>query len=160
MLVATGDLAKHEIQSLVLCSTCLHFINEMGKKNAELSNAIKSNFKWIIQMRCMCAKSLQSCPTLLRLYGLQPTSLLSLRDFLGKHTEVHCHTLFQGIFPTYWSDRTHVSYVSPIFQCIPYHQLHLGSPQRGYTMGYTSHWFPITIGKGKTGNNPYRRNRS
>ena len=136
---------KYSLWSCVL----LAFISLMKweKKNAELSNAIKSNFKWIIQMRCMRAKSLQSCPTLLRLYGLQPTSLLSLRDFLGKHTEVRCHALLQGIFPTYWSDRTHVSYVSPIFQCIPYHQLHLGSPQRGFTMG--NQWLRLPLEKAK-----------
>ena len=33
-------------------------------------------------------------------YGLSPTKLLCLWDSPGKNTEVGCHTLLQGIFPT------------------------------------------------------------
>ena len=41
-----------------------------------------------------------SFPTLLRPYGLQPTRLLCLWDFLGKNTGVGCHFHRQGIFLT------------------------------------------------------------
>ena len=39
---------------------------------------------------CVCAKSLQSCPTLWNCPW----------DSLGKDTRVGCHALLQGIFPT------------------------------------------------------------
>ena len=40
---------------------------------------------------CMHARSLQSCPTLLRPHGLQPTRRLHPWDFPGKSTGVGCH---------------------------------------------------------------------
>ena len=48
---------------------------------------------------CVCAKSLQLCPTLCP-HGLQPSRLLCLRDFPGKNTGMGCCALLQGIFPT------------------------------------------------------------
>ena len=45
---------------------------------------------------CMCARS---CPTP-RPHGLQPARLLCPWDSPGKNTEVGCHSLLQGIFPT------------------------------------------------------------
>ena len=48
----------------------------------------------------MCAKSLQSCPTLC---GPMDCSLLDPSvhgDSSGNNTKVSCHALFQGIFPT------------------------------------------------------------
>ena len=36
----------------------------------------------------------------LRLHGLQPARLPYPWNFSGEHTEVGCHFLFQGIFPT------------------------------------------------------------
>ena len=36
----------------------------------------------------------------LRPHGLYPFRLLSLQDFPGKNTEIGCHFLLQGIFPT------------------------------------------------------------
>ena len=50
---------------------------------------------------CLVAKS---CPTLQRLHGLQPTSLLSPLDFPGKNTGVGCHFLLQGILLTQGSN--------------------------------------------------------
>ena len=55
-----------------------------------------NNYAW------MCAKSLQSCPTL-RPYGLKPARLLCPWDSPGKNT-VDCHTHFQGIFLTQGSN--------------------------------------------------------
>ena len=57
---------------------------------------------------CMPAKSLQSGLTL-RPYGLKPTSLLCPWNFPGKTTEVGCHFLFQGIFPTQGSNPCRLS---------------------------------------------------
>ena len=48
---------------------------------------------------CVCAKSLQSCPTL-RPYGLYPARFLCPWDYPGKDTGMDCHVLLQGIFPT------------------------------------------------------------
>ena len=45
----------------------------------------------------VCAKSLQSCPTLVQFYGLQLSRLLCPWDSLGKNTGVACHALLQGI---------------------------------------------------------------
>ena len=57
---------------------------------------------------CMPAKSLQSRPTL-RPSGLKPTRLLCPWNFPGKTTEVGCHFLLQGIFPTQGSNPRHLS---------------------------------------------------
>ena len=54
-------------------------------------------------MKCVCAKSLQSCPTLWS-YGLYPPSLLCPWDSPGKKTGVGCHALLQGTFPTQGSN--------------------------------------------------------
>ena len=54
-----------------------------------------------IKRACMHAKSLQLRPILCdSMYGLQPTGLLCPWDSPGKNTEVGCHALLQGIFPT------------------------------------------------------------
>ena len=58
----------------------------------------------MVPSECVHAKSLQSCPTLVRPYGLQPVRLLCPWDSPGKNTEVGCHTLLQGIFPTQGSN--------------------------------------------------------
>ena len=42
----------------------------------------------------------QSCQTLWEPNGLGPTRLLCPWDSPGKNTEVGCHALLQGIFPT------------------------------------------------------------
>ena len=47
---------------------------------------------------CVCAKSLQSRPTLVTLCTTGPR-LLCTRDSPGKNTGVGCHSLLQGIFP-------------------------------------------------------------
>ena len=48
----------------------------------------------------------------LQSYGLQPASLLSPYDSLGKNTAVHRHDLLQGMFPTQGSNEP-VSLKSP-----------------------------------------------
>ena len=55
--------------------------------------------RWLDQPACVCAKLLQSCPTLL-LYGLYPLRLLCSWDSPRKDTGVGYHALLQGIFPT------------------------------------------------------------
>ena len=66
---------------------------------------------WLGLPRCMCAKSLYSCPilrclvaqlcpTLLTPYGLQPARLLCPWDSPGKNTGAGCHAFLQEIFPT------------------------------------------------------------
>ena len=54
------------------------------------------------QLLTMCAKCLQSCPTLWP-YGLWPTKLLSPWDSPGKNTGVGCYSFLYGIVPTqFW----------------------------------------------------------
>ena len=48
---------------------------------------------------CWCLIT-ESCSALLGPQGLEPTRLLSPWDFPGKNTEVGCHSVLQGIFPT------------------------------------------------------------
>ena len=63
----------------------------------------------------VCAKLLQSCPTLCG--PMDCTSrLLCPQDFPGESSGVGCHALLQGIFLP--KDRTHVSYVSCIGRSI------------------------------------------
>ena len=49
----------------------------------------------------MCA---ESCPTLLRLHGLQPTRLLCAWDSPGKNLGADCRALLQEILPTQGSN--------------------------------------------------------
>ena len=49
---------------------------------------------------CLCAKSLQSCLTLLGPMDCSPPSSSVHGDSSGKNTGVGCHALFQGIFLT------------------------------------------------------------
>ena len=49
---------------------------------------------------CHCCLVAESCLTLWRLHGLQPTRLLCPQDFPDENTRVGCHFLFKGIFPT------------------------------------------------------------
>ena len=59
-------------------------------------------------------------------HGLQPARLLCPWDFPGKHTEVACHFLLQGIFPTQGSN----GHLLHLLHCreILYHLSHQGSP--------------------------------
>ena len=72
---------------------------------------------------CMLSSSVVS--NSLRPHRLQPTRLLCPWDFPGKNTEVGCHFLLQGIFPTQGSN-----------PCLLHWQVasiplrHLGSPGR------------------------------
>ena len=52
-----------------------------------------------IMYGCCCCLLAKSCPTLLRLHGLQPPRLPCPWDFPAKNTGVGCHFVLQGIFP-------------------------------------------------------------
>ena len=49
---------------------------------------------------CVCAKLLQSCPTLCKPMDSSPPGSSVQEDSPGKDTGVGCHALLQGIFPT------------------------------------------------------------
>ena len=52
------------------------------------------------------------------LHGPQPTQLLCPWDFLGKSTEVSCHFLLQGIFPTQgWNPCLHFCIGRQVLYC-------------------------------------------
>ena len=53
---------------------------------------------------CLCAKSLQSCPSLCYPADFSPPRSLCPWDCPGKNTGVGCHGLLQGIFPTQGSN--------------------------------------------------------
>ena len=55
---------------------------------------------WAIISIIMCAKLLQSCPTLCDSMGYSLPGSSVLGDSPGKNTGVGCQTLLQGIFPT------------------------------------------------------------
>ena len=52
----------------------------------------------------MCAKSLQSCPTLCDIMDCSPPGSSVPGDSPGKNTGMGCHALLQGIFPTQGSN--------------------------------------------------------
>ena len=65
-----------------------------------LINSLAADIRNQTQLLPQCnaaaaVKSLQSCPTLKRPHGLQPTRLLRLWDCPGKSTAVGCHCLLQ-----------------------------------------------------------------
>ena len=51
-------------------------------------------------MVCVCAKSLQLCPTLCEPVDCSLLGSSVHGDSPGKNTGVHCHALLWGIFPT------------------------------------------------------------
>ena len=51
-------------------------------------------------LRCVCAQSLQLCPTLCNTTDHSPPGYPVHGDSPGKNTAVGCHALLQGIFPT------------------------------------------------------------
>ena len=53
-----------------------------------------------VNMQDCCCLVTESCPTLWRPRGLQPTRLFCPWDFPGKNTGMGCHFLLQGIFST------------------------------------------------------------
>ena len=59
--------------------------------------------KDIDKCACMCAKSLQPCPTLCNPMDYSP-QLLCPWDSPGKNTGVSCHALLHGIIPTQGSN--------------------------------------------------------
>ena len=76
------------------------------------------NFLTFFKLCSVVSNSLQP-------HGLQPARFLCPQHFPVKNTELGCHFLLQGIFPT--RDRTCVSCASFIGRRILYHQCHLGS---------------------------------
>ena len=67
-----------------------------GKLCCPANNFISTVFLGSIYMRCVCAKLLQSCPTL-----CDPVErFFCPLDYPGKNDGVDCHSLLQGIFPT------------------------------------------------------------
>ena len=58
-------------------------------------------YYWVLQLSmCVCAKSLQSCPTLCSAMDSNPPGSAVYGDSPGKNTGVDCHALLQEIFPT------------------------------------------------------------
>ena len=55
---------------------------------------------FLIKNVCMCANSLQSCPTLCDTMDCSLPRLLCPWDSPGKNTGVCCHFRLHGIFPT------------------------------------------------------------
>ena len=65
------------------------------------------------QHACVCAKSLQSCPTLCNSLDCSPPGSSVHGDSPGKNTEVGCHALLQKIFLTQGSNLCLSSFMSP-----------------------------------------------
>ena len=74
---------------------------------------------------CMCAKSLQSCPTLCDPMDRSLLASSVHRDSPGMNTGVGCHALLQGSFPTQrWNPG--LPYCRQILYHLSHHQ---GSPR-------------------------------
>ena len=85
----------------------------------------------------------QSCLTLSDL-GLQPTRLLSPRDFPGKHNELGSHFLFQGIFSTQGSNSCLLHWQA---DSLPLY--HLGLRSASLKRFFLSHIVQLPISQGK-----------
>ena len=64
------------------------------------SYSIDKNYPRGFTCICVVCVSHSVISDSLRLYGLQPASLLCPWDSSGKNTGVDCHAVLQGIFPT------------------------------------------------------------
>ena len=96
---------KHWLKILyILFSSC--FIQHMTKHNHFLHLVLIQELPGLVTHTCarMCAKSLQSCPTLRDPMDCSPPGSSVHRDFPRKNMEVVCHTLLLRIFPT----KTHI----------------------------------------------------
>ena len=69
---------------------------------------------------CVCAHSLQPCPTLCDPMDCSPPGSSVYGDSLGKNTGVSCHALLQRIFPNQGSN--------PCFWCLLQDSLPLATP--------------------------------
>ena len=67
-----------------------------GRTRAPSTSSVASS----VEFCCCYCLAAKLCPALLQPHGLQPTRFLCLWDFPRKNTEVDCHFLLQGIFPT------------------------------------------------------------
>ena len=76
---------QQPIYALIICLQPMH---------------LKSETCWMIYMGGGGGCYLVSQSDSLRPHGLQPTRCLCPWDFPGKNTELGCHFLLQGIFPT------------------------------------------------------------
>ena len=72
---------------------------------------------------CVCAKSLQSCPTLCDPWAVAHQAPLSM-GFSRQNVRVGCHTLLQSIFPVQGSNLRLCIYC--IGRCVLHHQQHWG----------------------------------
>ena len=79
---------------------------------------------------CVCAKSLQLCPTLCNPMDCSPPGSSVHGDSLGNNPGVDCRALLQGISQIQGSN-SHL-YVSCIIRQVLYHQSHLGNPSKVY----------------------------
>ena len=86
-----------------------------GSKGPDTSKEKKNNIRklrgkeeqrvrrWLLETEADIGLTVFSCSVVsdsLRSHGLQPARLLCPWDSPGKNTEVACHALLQGIFPT------------------------------------------------------------
>ena len=71
------------------------------------------------QIPCMCAKLLQSCPTLCDPMDCSPPGSSVRGDSPGKSTGVGAMPFSRGSFQS--RDRTHISYISGIARQVLYH---------------------------------------
>ena len=84
-----------KLNRFLYCSTSQSFLLIIGFvhfKYRQLKNCVTHTHTINV-----CAKSLQSCLTLLRPHGLQPARLLCPWDSAGKNTGVGCHFLLQQL---------------------------------------------------------------
>ena len=98
------------IQNITITQLCSKETSNLIKNWAEDLNTHfpKKTYRWpkahekmlnIINHACLCAQSLQSCPTLCDPMDCSPPGYSVQWDFPGKNTRVDSHFLLQGIFP-------------------------------------------------------------
>ena len=94
------------MKEIILLSSSFFFLSSSYKTSFAQQISF-SLYCYHIVVKCIwhaCVLSHSVISDSLQLYGLQPTRLLCPWDSPGKNTEVGCHTLLQGIFPTQGSN--------------------------------------------------------
>ena len=119
-----------------------------------LQNSLQQNPIMVLHA-CVCAKSL-SYPTLCNPMDCNPTRLLCPWDSPSKDTEVGCHALLQGIFPTQGLNRHLLHLLHWQVGSLPlappgkphygatYHCLHFSSPPVFFLLPSNQDFAPIT----------------
>ena len=101
---------------------------------------------------CVCAQSLQLCPTLCDPINFSPPGSFVYGDSPGKNTDVGYHALLQGIFPTQGSNQHLLHYTQILYpashlgsSCFPKTVMNGGWGEKVFFFFLTARWVWLTM---------------